>query len=86
MISAGLKDKNGSTLRIVRQAGKTISPTLTLTQNGEVKMEEKMKFGWSGVCDTPVMLADGTYTAKVELDMGPYLGKVTGEKNIQIKK
>lgn len=45
MISAGLKDKNGSTLRIVRQAGKTISPTLTLTQNGEVKMEEKMKFG-----------------------------------------
>jgi hypothetical protein len=32
------------------------------------------------------MLADGTYTATVELDMGPYLGKVTGEKIVQIKK
>jgi hypothetical protein len=32
------------------------------------------------------MLADGTYTAKVELDMGPYLGKVTGEETVQIKK
>jgi hypothetical protein len=32
------------------------------------------------------MLADGTYTAKVELDMGPYLGKVTEEKTVQIKK
>jgi hypothetical protein len=32
------------------------------------------------------MLADGTYTAKVELDMGPYLGKVTGETIVQIKR
>jgi hypothetical protein len=31
------------------------------------------------------MLADGTYTAKVELDMGPYLGKVTAEEIVQIK-
>jgi hypothetical protein len=28
---------------------------------------------------------DGTYTAKVELDMGPYLGKVVGEKTVEIK-
>jgi hypothetical protein len=45
MISAGLKDENGCTLRIVRQAGQTISPTLTMIQDGQVKMEEKMKFG-----------------------------------------
>jgi hypothetical protein len=32
------------------------------------------------------MLAGGTYTAKVELDMGPYLGKVSGEKIVEIKK
>jgi hypothetical protein len=32
------------------------------------------------------MLADGTYNAKLELDMGPYLGKVTGEKTVQIRK
>ncbi len=45
MISAGLKDKNGCTLRIVRRAGEIISPTLTLSQDGKVKLEEKMKFG-----------------------------------------
>ncbi|MEJ2703638.1 MAG: hypothetical protein P8Z79_14465 [Sedimentisphaerales bacterium] len=45
LISAGLKDENGCTLRIVRQSGKAISPTLTLTQDGQVKAEEKMKFG-----------------------------------------
>jgi hypothetical protein len=45
MISAGLKDENGCTLRIVRRAGDTISPTLTLIQDGQVKAEEKMKFG-----------------------------------------
>jgi hypothetical protein len=28
---------------------------------------------------------DGTYTATVTLDMGPYLGTVTGEKALQIK-
>ena len=32
------------------------------------------------------MLADGTYTAKVELDMGPYWGKVAGTKTVQIRK
>jgi len=30
------------------------------------------------------MVADGTYTAKVELDAGPYLGKVVGEQEVQI--
>jgi hypothetical protein len=45
MISAGLKDENGCTLRIVRKAGQMISPTLTMIQDGQVKMEEKMKFG-----------------------------------------
>jgi hypothetical protein len=45
MISAGLKDENGCTLRIVRRAGEIISPTLTLIQDGQVKAEEKMKFG-----------------------------------------
>lgn len=34
----------------------------------------------------PVMLADGTYTAKIELDMGPYLGSVKGQEILQIKK
>ena len=32
------------------------------------------------------MLADGTYTAKVELDMGPYLGSVTGQETLQLEK
>jgi hypothetical protein len=44
-VSAGLKDENGCTLRIVRRRGKTISPTLTLIQGGKIKAEEKMKFG-----------------------------------------
>jgi len=46
MISAGLKDDNGCTLRIIgRRGGGTISPTLTLIRDGKVKAEEKMKFG-----------------------------------------
>ena len=46
MVSAGLKDGNGSTLRsVVRRASKSISPTLTLIQDGKVRTEEKMKFG-----------------------------------------
>ncbi len=45
MVSAGLKDGNGSTLRSVRRASKSISPTLTLIQDGKVRTEEKMKFG-----------------------------------------
>jgi hypothetical protein len=32
------------------------------------------------------MVADGTYTAKVELDMGPYLDKVQGERQLQLRK
>ena len=45
MVSAGLKDINGCTLRTVRRAGNRISPTLTLIQDGKVRTEEKMKFG-----------------------------------------
>jgi len=45
LVSAGLKDRNGCTLRIVSQAGKTVSPTLKLIKNGKVETEEKMKFG-----------------------------------------
>jgi hypothetical protein len=45
MVSAGLKDGNGCTLRSVRRASKRISPVLTLIQDGKVRTEEKMKFG-----------------------------------------
>ena len=44
-ISAGLKDENGCTLRIVRRAGKTVSPMLTLIQDGKTKAEKEMTFG-----------------------------------------
>jgi len=44
-ISAGLKDENGCTLRILSGAGDRKSPTLTLIQDGKVMAEEKMKFG-----------------------------------------
>jgi hypothetical protein len=45
LVSAGLKDSNGCTLRIVRQEGKTVSPTLTLIKDDKIETEEKMKFG-----------------------------------------
>ena len=45
LVSADLKDRNGCTLGIVRQQGKTVSPTLTLIKDGKVETEEKMKFG-----------------------------------------
>jgi len=45
VVSAGLKDRNGCTLRIVRRAGQTVSPALTLIKDGKVEAEEKMKFG-----------------------------------------
>jgi hypothetical protein len=45
VISAGLKDENGCTLRILRGAGDRKSPSLTLIHNGKVRAEEKMKFG-----------------------------------------
>jgi len=45
LVSAGLKDRNGCTLRIVRRAGKTVSPTLSLIKDGKVETEQKMKFG-----------------------------------------
>jgi len=45
MVSAGLKDGNGCTLRSVRQARNRLSPKLTLGQDGKIKAEEAMKFG-----------------------------------------
>ena len=45
LISAGLKDINGCTLRSLRRNGQMVSPTLTLIKNGKVETEEKMKFG-----------------------------------------
>jgi len=45
VISAGLKDENGCTLRILSGAGGRKSPRLTLMQDGKVRAEENMKFG-----------------------------------------
>jgi hypothetical protein len=45
MVSAGLKDGNGCTLRILSGAGGRISPRLILIRDGKVRTEEKMKFG-----------------------------------------
>ncbi|UCF16758.1 MAG: hypothetical protein JSW59_04695, partial [Phycisphaerales bacterium] len=45
VVSAGLKDENGCTLRIVRHSGGTISPRLSLITEGKVALEEDMKFG-----------------------------------------
>jgi hypothetical protein len=45
LVSAGLKDRNGCTLRVVTQSGQMLSPSLTLLKNGKVEAEEKMKFG-----------------------------------------
>jgi hypothetical protein len=45
VVSAGLKDENGCTLRIVRQSGRTLSPRLSLVKDGKVELEENMKFG-----------------------------------------
>lgn len=45
LISAGLKDRNGCTLRAVTQGGQMLLPSLTLLKDGKAKVEEKMKFG-----------------------------------------
>jgi hypothetical protein len=45
LISAGLKDRNGCTLRAVQRAGQMVSPALTLLKDGKVEAQEKMKFG-----------------------------------------
>ena len=45
IISAGLKDGNGCTLRILSGAGDRKSPRLTLIRDGKVRAEENMKFG-----------------------------------------
>ncbi|MHC4203310.1 MAG: hypothetical protein ACYSTT_01555 [Planctomycetota bacterium] len=45
LISAGLKDINGCTLRSVRRNDEMVSPALSLLKDGKVEAEEKMKFG-----------------------------------------
>ena len=45
LVSAGLKDENGSTLRIVNGATGDPSPQLTLIKDGKTVAQEKMSFG-----------------------------------------
>ncbi|OHB76401.1 MAG: hypothetical protein A2Z25_18070 [Planctomycetes bacterium RBG_16_55_9] len=45
LVSAGLKDINGCTLRVVTKNGQMLSPSLTLLKDSQVVAEEKMKFG-----------------------------------------
>jgi hypothetical protein len=45
MVSAGLKDENGCTLRLVRLSGKILSPRLSLLRDGNVKTEKDLEFG-----------------------------------------
>ena len=45
LISAGLKDRNGCTLRSVRRNSQMVSPILSLIKDDKVEAEEKMKFG-----------------------------------------
>jgi hypothetical protein len=45
LVSAGLKDDNGSTLRVVRGGEKERSPALALSGDGQAKTEEEMEFG-----------------------------------------
>jgi hypothetical protein len=45
VISAGLKDGNGCTLRTLSGAGGRKSPKFTLIRDGKVRAEENMKFG-----------------------------------------
>jgi len=45
VVSAGLKDDNGCTLRLVTGRKQRLSPMLTLSKDGTVKKQEKMEFG-----------------------------------------
>ncbi|MDP2895803.1 MAG: hypothetical protein Q8Q12_04500 [bacterium] len=45
LVSAGLKDENGCTLRIVNGETENPSPELTLIKNGKTLAQEKMSFG-----------------------------------------
>jgi len=44
-VSAGLKDENGCTLRLVRLSGKILPPRLSLVKNGKVEAEKELEFG-----------------------------------------
>lgn len=45
VVSAGLKDENGCTLRILRGVGVSPVPRLSLVKDGKVELDENMKFG-----------------------------------------
>jgi len=45
MVSAGLKDGNGCTLRWVMLSGRRLSPRLTLVRDGKVETEKYLEFG-----------------------------------------
>jgi hypothetical protein len=45
LVSAGLKDENGCTLRIVESQTGNPSPKLTLTKDGQTVKQEEMRFG-----------------------------------------
>jgi len=45
MVSAGIKDENGCTLRILSQSGKDLAPRLSLIKDGKVAAEQAMEFG-----------------------------------------
>jgi hypothetical protein len=45
LVSAGLKDDNGCTLRLVSEPKGDLSPMLTLIKDGTVVIREKMEFG-----------------------------------------
>ena len=44
-VTAGLKDENGSTLRVVSQAEKPVVPELRLLRDGREVLKQKMEFG-----------------------------------------
>jgi len=45
LVSAGLKDENGCTLRVLSQSGKDLAPRLSLIKDGKVAAEQAMEFG-----------------------------------------
>jgi hypothetical protein len=45
MVSAGVKDENGCTLRVLSQSGEDLAPRLSLIKDGKVAAEQAMEFG-----------------------------------------
>ena len=84
-VTATLKDDNGCTLATVFGPNGNRYPTLTLIKDARVAEEGRMNYAGGDVYELPVRMPDGVCTARVELDMGPHLGKVKAEKMLQIK-